>query len=226
VGSTGPTEIEVKLGVEDEDVIRALLRSPDPDRLAGFVARPGPHVRVAVDRYLDTRRVDGLLFLCGYRARLRTLDRRTTLTVKGESREIGALTERLELEGPATLRLAPEAWAASSARDRLVELLAGSPGARLRVIASLRQRRTVRVIARGATVVELSLDELTAPATSRGSRRPARRTELEAELLAGDPADLEVLATAMRAIPGLVDPLGSKRDFALAAGRGGNTRLV
>lgn len=218
-----PTEIEAKLGVDDPHPIRGLIERPDPSRLAGFEPVGPVEVHEVVDRYLDTAPRDGVLLRAGYRARLRTTRRRTTLTVKGERQRRGFVSERLELEGPATLRLDPESWPPSPARDRLVAILASGAGPRqrLREIASLGQRRRVRVVRRGATVVELSLDELVAPANDRRRRGvpPLTRTELELELKAGDRRDLVALTDAIRRVPGLREPAGSKRDFALAAPR-------
>ena len=48
-----------------------------------------------------------------------------------------------------------------------------------------------------------------------GDDRPrATRTELEGELLAGDPADLAGLGEALAAVPGLAPASGSKLDWA------------
>jgi len=96
-------------------------------------------------------------------------------------------------------------------------LLDAIGGERLMEIARLRQRRLTLVVERGPTAVEISLDALEALADGQVA---ARRHELEAELLRGDVADLEMLADTLRAIPGIGPALGSKLRFALDAAAG------
>ena len=209
--SAEPLEVEVKLGVSRPGRIAALIAEPDPAVLAGFEAAEPLITRTVVDQYLDTAEVDGRLSVALMRARLRHRDGRVTLTVKRSSREQDGVTERVELEGPATRYIAPHDWPASAARTALLEVI-GSSG--LVEIARLRQARTVRVVRRGGTRVELSLDRLGALVDGRVV---ARRNELEAELLEGDRADLADLAAALTRIAGLGPPLGSKLAFAIAA---------
>lgn len=164
-----------------------------------------------VDRYLDTEAVDGRLLMAGVRARLRTVGSTVTLTVKRAGALDRGVTTRVELEGPATSSTDPMQWPDSDARAALIEALGDT---RLREIARLRQRRLTRLLAREATTVELSLDELEA---LDGDHVAGRRFELEAELKRGDPEDLEDLADALRQIAGVGEPLGSKLGFALDA---------
>jgi inorganic triphosphatase YgiF len=208
-----PVEIEVKLAVHDSAAIRALLDQPDPSRLAGFVPDGGLTVTELVDLYLDTAVGGGALRATGLRARLRVSGDGVVLAVKGRSEMTSeGVTTRMELEAPATADLDPTRWPASPARTLVMDTI---EGARLVEIAALRQRRHVRRIRRGATQVELSLDELAALEGAGGVL--GTRVEVEAELKAGSAADLSDLARALATVHGLGPPLGSKLEFALTA---------
>lgn len=204
-------EVEVKLSVASPEPIRQRILDPLPELLAGFGAAGEAHLVTVLDRYLDTDAVDGRLAMAGMRARLRIVDTTVTLTVKRSGVLDRSVTTRVELEGPATSAIDPGGWPASEARAALLEAV---DGARLREIARLRQRRLTRLLARGPTIVELSLDELEA---LDGQHVAGRRFEIEAELVEGDANDLEDLADALRAIVGVGEPLGSKLGFALDA---------
>lgn len=211
-----PVEIEVKRAVHDSAPIRALLADPDPGRLAGFEADGPPTLDEIVDRYLDTAAGDGVLRAAGLRARLRISGRGVSLTVKGRAEVTpDGLTTRMELEAPATADLDPGRWPASPARQLLIDAVGNAP---LDEIAALRQRRQVRPLRKGATVVELSLDEL--EALEAGGGVLETRVELEAELKTGPASDLVDLAAAIAAVDGLGPALGSKLEFALAARTG------
>ncbi|MBI3751093.1 MAG: CYTH domain-containing protein, partial [Chloroflexi bacterium] len=170
--------------------------------------------KAVTDRYLDTAVGGGRLEAAGYRARLRRGRGAIELTVKRRGTYAAGLSERLELNGPATRSRDPSRWPASAARDRLLALTGAG---QLVEIAALRQRRLVRVFRRDTTVVEVSLDALAGLA---GDRVSARRLEVELELLGGDREALTDLATVVRGLPGVRDPEGSKLEFARAA-RGG-----
>jgi inorganic triphosphatase YgiF len=206
-----PTEVEVKLGVSLPRRISALLRNPDPAVLAGF--RPvGPLTRrTIVDRYIDTDQEGGRLASASMRARLRHHARRVTLTVKRSGVQTEGVTERMEVEAPATRTLDPERWPPSDARSVLLARVGSS---KLGEVARLRQRRIVRIVERGPTRVELSLDRVDAMVRDRVVDR---RYELEAELLAGDREDLAELAEALGRLDGVSPAAGSKLGFALAA---------
>lgn len=219
-GLPEPIEVEVKLGVARPAAIRRLLLRPDPVRLAGFQAEGEPHVVRVTDRYLDTDRASGRLAAGLIRARLRRTGAAVELTVKRSGTEVDGVTTRVELSGRATRAIDPARWPPSAARTALVEAAAELP---LREIAALRQRRLTRVLRRGSTRVEVSLDALEA---LDGPNVVARRYELEAELLAGEQAALADLAAALRSIEGVTPPLGSKLQFALDAVLPDNSPLV
>ncbi len=206
-----PTEIEVKLGVTRPVLVRRLITDADPRRLAGFHAAGEPHLVAIVDRYIDTDLYEGRLELAAMRARLRVEGRSVSLTVKRSGTQEFGVTTRVELEGPATSSLDARRWPDSAARTAL---LAATDGEQLVEIARLRQRRFTRLLRRAATTVEISLDAL---AALDGRLVVARRHELEAELVEGNPADLGELAAALSRVDGIEPPLGSKRRFALDA---------
>lgn len=206
-----PKEIEVKLSVARPATVRRLLREADPARLAGFTAAGPAHIVQLTDRYLDTDPIAGRLFLKAIRARLRRERGVTSVTVKRSGVEARGVTTRVELEGPATRSLDPGRWPASAARAALLEASSSEP---LQVIAQLRQRRLTRLLHRGATVVEVSLDAM--QAVERG-RVVGRRHELEAELIKGDESALAELGEALLRVDGVGPPLGSKLRFALDA---------
>jgi triphosphatase len=207
-------EIELKLSVIRPDVGRALVDAPEPDMLAGFAADGAVHEQVITDRYLDTALDAGALRAAATRARLRSNGTAVVLAVKGRgSVAPDGVTTRTEVEGPATATIDPASWPPSAARDLLLERAGGLP---LHEIAALRQRRLVRLLRRGETIVELSLDEIAALA---GETVLATRIELEAELKAGPPSALGDLAAALASIDGLAPAVGSKLEFALGARR-------
>lgn len=164
-----------------------------------------------MDRYLDTDAVEGRLALAVMRARLRVTGRSVVLTVKRSGVETGGVTTRVELEAPATRSLDPRRWPDSAARRALLEV---TGDLRLVEIARLRQRRLTRLMHRGTSLVELSLDALSA---LDGRRVAARRHELEAELKAGDVTALAELADTLRGLRGICPPIGSKLSFAVDA---------
>jgi len=209
---TEGVEVEVKLSVTDPAAVRRLVDEADPARLAGFASTGPATDLVVIDRYVDT--ADGRLVMAGARARVRLGPAgEAVMAVKRRGIEEAGVTARLEDEGPATGALDPAGWPDSPGRRTLLALTGDAP---LVEIARLRQRRHVRIVRRGATEVELSLDAL---AALDGERVTATRWELEAELKAGDRTDLEELAVALAAAPGVGPATGSKLSFALSARR-------
>ncbi len=217
-GSEGdaPVEVELKFEVLDAAPLRPLFEPvPDPNLplLAGFHTVSLATTRDVLDLYLDT--ASGRLRTSGLAARIRAESGRHTLAVKSTAEPLGGpLHRRLEVEGPARPTPDPATWPPSAARDIVV---AAVGRAWLRVVACIRQRRRSRLLGRGPTTVELSLDELEALADPRNDRVLDRRVELEAELVKGEVEDLEALAAALAVSAGLVSASGSKLDWARAA---------
>ena len=187
--------------------------------------------RTVVDTYLDT--TDGRLRAAGLAARLRASviaddeaaaagrdDPPAILTVKSLAGPLaGSVHDRLELEGAAGAGLDPNAWPASEARDLVAATVAH---ARLEAVARIRQHRRTLVVRRGGTRIELSLDDLEALRPGPGVPNGvvlARTTELEAELLAGDARQLDLLGAVLLRLDGLRPATGSKLDWAVAAAR-------
>jgi inorganic triphosphatase YgiF len=211
-----PLEVELKFEVLDAAPLRALFEPvPDPGLsiLAGFHPVSLASSRDVLDLYLDT--ATGRLRAAGLAARIRSEGGRHTLAVKSTAeRFAGPIHRRLEVEGPARPTPDPATWPPSAARD-IVTAAVGR--AWLRVIACIRQRRLTRLLGRGPTTVELSLDELEALSDPRDERVLDRRVELEAELVDGELEDLEALAAALAVSAGLASASGSKLDWARAA---------
>jgi inorganic triphosphatase YgiF len=213
---TAPVEIELKFEVLDAGSLRPLFEpdvDPDPAGLAGFRPLSPASSREVFDLYLDT--AHGRLRAAGLAARIRSEGGRHRLTVKSTAEPVrGAIHRRLEVEGPARPTPDPATWPPSAARD-IVTAAVGR--AWLRVIACIRQQRQTRLLGRGPTTVELSLDKLEALAGPRDDRVLDRRVELEAELVTGDLEDLEALAAALAVRSDLVAAGGSKLDWARGA---------
>ena len=138
-----PEEIELKLAVADPEVIRAMLRNPPASGIAGFVAVGPARLVSCLDRYFDT--ADGALRLGGVRARVREQDGEWILAVKVSIASDGAVSRRVELQGPAAPGLDPSAWPPSAPRARLLPLIGQQP---IVEVAALRQRRLQRNFAR------------------------------------------------------------------------------
>jgi inorganic triphosphatase YgiF len=189
--------------------------APDPGLpiLAGFHVLSAVTSREVVDLYFETP--GGRLAAAGFAARIRSESGRHRLSLKSTAEPgAGPIHRRLEIEGPARPTIDPATWPRSAARDLLVTTIGA---ARLRVVASIRQYRRSRLLGRGPTTVELSLDELEALAGPRDERVLDRRLELEAELVKGELEDLEALAAALAVSAGLAPSTGSKLDWARAA---------
>jgi inorganic triphosphatase YgiF len=201
--------------------VEARFRATDPEvlsRLASLErlgpAELGPAATVTeTDRYLDT--ADGRLAAARWACRLRQRDGESRLSLKGppETTDAAWHHRRPEVEGPATPLLDPEAWLASPARDRLLEMSAGLP---LDERFALVQRRTERAVTvDGSLVGTMSLDavRLLVDGLERGT---FHIVELELSE-AGSAAEghLTALAAALDAIPGLEPEPRTKLELAV-----------
>ncbi|HEX6127495.1 MAG TPA: CYTH domain-containing protein [Candidatus Limnocylindria bacterium] len=199
-------EVELKYSATP-GALAELLRTPrlGPARLGQ------PASREELDRYLDT--AGGRLAAAGWACRLRSVDGRHTLSLKGPplGDATGGLHRRRELEGPASAEARPLAWPASRARELLRALSCDEP---LEERLALAQHRTERSVERdGRRVATLSLDEATV--LSRGQAVSLLHVA-ECELVAESGEDESMwLAAALGAVPGLVPDPRSKLEHAL-----------
>jgi inorganic triphosphatase YgiF len=207
-----PEEVELKLTVLDPVAIRVLVLDP-ASSLPGVRAISAARTLDLEDRYLDT--ADGALRAAGLVARVRSGSGPRRLTVKSRSRRgQGAVHRRLELEGDTgDTGDDPRAWPPSEARDLLVASTGNEP---LTTLATLRQQRLQRDVTVGASVVEVSLDEIEVDLPSGAGER---WIELECELRSGAEADLAALGAALLRRADLVPATTSKLERALAEGR-------
>ena len=207
--TTDPEEIELKLTVLDITAIQALVL--DPAAWLPGVAPLGPPRSLEIeDRYLDTSR--GSLRSAGLVARIRTGPGARRLTLKSLARRgEGAVHRRLELEGDAGHGDDPRTWPASEARERFLDAAGADP---LETLAVIRQHRFQRDVAVGASVVELSLDEIEVAGATGGHDG---WVELEAELRSGSEKDLAALGAELLRRADLAPATTSKLRRALAA---------
>ncbi|GAB4190980.1 MAG: hypothetical protein OHK0022_04280 [Roseiflexaceae bacterium] len=168
-------EIEAKLIVSDPQVFAALSAM---DSIGPFGLAPRPEVERQRNTYLDT--ADGRLQGLRYGLRIRDLGDRRIGTLKGERRDHGGITERLEIEAEVGDAFQPRDWPAGELRERTLELLGDAPVVALLSIQT--DRRHIDALLNGQPFAEISLDEGT---ISAGGRSEAFR-ELEVELT--DPA--------------------------------------
>jgi CHAD domain-containing protein len=138
------------------------------------------------DRYVDS--ADWALARAGFAARLRRTSRGTEISLKAQNVSSGRLQRREEIEGPADARPIPADWPASQARTVILELCGDEA---LVELLTIRQLRRVRPLRAGATLVELSLDEVEVVGDGRILDT---FEELEIELKRGDEAPLAALA--------------------------------
>ncbi|HZC33447.1 MAG TPA: CHAD domain-containing protein [Candidatus Bathyarchaeia archaeon] len=205
---TRPIEVELKYRVLDAAAGDAYLAADD---VAGFHPASPVHSAQIEDRYIDT--ADGAMARAGFAARLRQTAKGTTVAVKSAVRRVGGTNvhRREELEGPADRTAHPRDWPPSDARSLLLEQCGDAP---LVELVTVRQLRRKRILERGSTAVELSLDEVDAVTRSRVV---GRFVELEVELIRGSEADLADIDTLLAADPGLAPAETSKLQSALRA---------
>lgn len=212
-----PREVELKYLVRDVEALRAWLAHDWGGALDGIETSEARVVEME-DRYLDT--AYGALDQAGFGARLRREDGGpVTLTVKSTSRERPAspaddaddnpaLSQRIEVEGPAGDRLDPDEWPPSAARELVDELRAG---ARLRVLFTIEQRRERSTLTLDDGPVLVTLDWV---AVFRGGRPLAAFSVLEVEAAGGSVADLRRLADLLEGTGYVTPEPRSKEEMA------------
>jgi triphosphatase len=212
-----PREVELKYLVRDLEALRAWLARDWGGALDGVESGNEKTVEVE-DRYIDT--AYGALEQAGFGARLRREDDGpVTVTVKSASHlrsgEDGddevdprALSQRVEVEGPANERLDPGAWPSSAARELIDEL---RDGARLRTLFTINQRRERKTLALDEGPVQVTLDRV---AVFRGARPLSSFSVLEVETPKASGADLSRLASLVEATGFVVPEPRSKEEIA------------
>ena len=212
-----PREVELKHLVRDVEALRAWLDRDWGGALDGLEFGNERIIEVE-DRYIDT--AYGALEQAGFGARLRREDNGPyTVTVKSAShdrpasadegkQEPLALSQRVEVEGPANERLDPETWPSSAARELINEI---RDGGRLRLLFTINQRREKKTLALDDGPVQLALDRV---AVFRGGRPLASFSVLELEVAGGSGADLERLADLVEATGYVVPEPRSKEEIA------------
>ena len=212
-----PREIELKYLVRDLEALRGWLAKDWGGALDGVESGNEGTVEVE-DRYVDT--AYGALDQAGFGARLRREDDGpVTITVKSASHdrpgddddEEGdpqALSQRVEVEGPADARLDPDMWPPSAARELINEV---RDGARLRTLFTINQRREKRTLALDDGPVQVTLDWV---AVFRGARPLSSFSVLEVEATNGSGANLSRLAKLIEATGFVVPEPRSKEEIA------------
>jgi inorganic triphosphatase YgiF len=206
-----PTEVEAKFRADGPGPLKMLATAP---RLGHATLGPARTVHEA-DRYLDTD--DGRLAAVRWACRLRSRGGETRISLKGPPRDTPEQDwhhRRPELEGPATEEIAPESWPPSEARALLASMAGGRP---LAESLRLDQRRTERSVAREGKrpIGTLTLDRV------RIAAGDVDLGELFVVELGLDPAsedgeaELEAMAEALAAVPGLVAEPCTKLEHAL-----------
>jgi CHAD domain-containing protein len=213
-----PREVELKYLVRDLEALRGWLAKDWGGALDGVDAGNERTVEVE-DRYIDT--AYGALEQAGFGARLRREDDgAVSVTVKSASHDRPgerlsddevdprALSQRVEVEGPAGAQLDPDLWPPSAARELINEV---RDGARLRTLFTINQRRERRTLALDDGPVAVTLDRV---AVFRGARPLSSFSVLEIEAPKGSGADLRRLAALIEATGFVVPEPRSKEEIA------------
>ena len=212
-----PREVELKYLVRDLEALRSWLARDWGGALDGVEFGNEKTVEVE-DRYIDT--AYGALDQAGFGARVRREDHGPyTVTVKSASHDrpgadeekeddSKALSQRVEVEGPADERLDPDRWPSSAARELINEV---RDGARLRTLFTINQRREKKTLALDEGPVLVTLDRV---AVFRGARPLASFSVLEVETPKASGADLKRLAGLIEATGYVVPEPRSKEEIA------------
>jgi len=214
-----PREVELKYLVRDLEALRSWIARDWGGALDGVEVGNKQTVEVE-DRYVDT--AYGALEQAGFGARLRREDDGPiSLNVKSASHDRPgdddgdeadhdprALSQRVEVEGPANDRIDPDAWPPSAARELINEI---RDGARLRTLFTINQRRERHTMALDDGPVAVTLDWV---AVFRGARPLSSFSVLEVEATKGSGANLGRLATLIEATGYVTPEPRSKEEIA------------
>ena len=193
-------EIEQKFRVDDPRIFDALR---ELQILGDYALQAEPAPEQQRNIYFDTP--DGRLRAAQYGLRIRELEGRRIVTLKGPGAVHDGRHEREEYEVEIGDDDRPTSWPASPARDRTLALIGDQPLAPLLTVTTTRHHIIASLA--GTNIAELSLDHGSIQAAGRSL--PFR--ELEIELLeAGTTTDLDTLCTELVARFSLVPDDRSK----------------
>jgi CHAD domain-containing protein len=197
-------EVEAKYTVADAAALARLAKAP---ALAGYDVEAGERRRDR-DTFLDT--ADRRFLAAGYYLRRRETGGGVRLTLKQLVTGDAGVLRREELEALVASDVPPAEWPEGELRERVEGIAQGAP---LEPFLFLEQERLARRVVDGAReVAELSLDDVTVAAGGRARRWFEAELELRGE---GDDDDLERLAAALQAEPGLTPESRAKFTRAL-----------
>ena len=197
-------EVEAKYSVADAAALARLAKAP---ALAGYDIDAGERRRDR-DTFLDTS--DRRFLAAGYYLRRRETGGGVRLTLKQLVTGDAGVLRREELEALVAADVPPAEWPEGELRERVEGIAQGAP---LEPFLFLEQERLARRVVDGSReVAELSLDDVTVAAGGRARRWFEAELELRGE---GDDDDLERLAAALQAEPGLTPESRAKFTRAL-----------
>ena len=197
-------EVEAKYTVADA---AALARLAKVTQLAGYDVEAGERHRDR-DTFLDTP--DRRFLAAGYYLRRRETGGGVRLTLKQLVTGDAGVLRREELEAPMAADAPPAEWPDGELRTRVEGVAQGAP---LEPFLFLEQERLARRVVDGAReVAELSLDDVTVAADGKARRWFEAELELRGD---GNEGDLERLAAALQAEPGLTPESRAKFTRAL-----------
>jgi len=197
-------EVEAKYTAADAATLARLAHAP---ALAGYDVDAGERRRDR-DTFLDT--ADRRFLAAGYYLRRRETGGGVRLTLKQLVSGDAGVLRREELEALVAADAPPAEWPAGELRERVEAVAQGAP---LEPFLFLEQERLARRVVDGAReVAELSLDDVTVASSGRARRWFEAELELRGD---GDENDLERLAAALRAEPGLTPESRAKFTRAL-----------
>ncbi len=197
-------EVEAKYTVANAAALARLAEAP---ALAGYDVDAGERRRDR-DTFLDT--ADRRFLAAGYYLRRRETGGGVRLTLKQLVTGDAGVLRREELEAQVAAEAPPAEWPEGELRARVEGIAQGAP---LEPFLFLEQERLARRVVDGAReVAELSLDDVTVAAGGRARRWFEAELELRGD---GDDEDLERLAAALQAEPGLTPEPRAKFTRAL-----------
>ena len=197
-------EVEAKYSVADAAALARLTKAP---ALVGYDIDAGERRRDR-DTFLDT--ADRRFLAAGYYLRRRETGGGVRLTLKQLVTGDAGVLRREELEALVAAAVPPAEWPEGELRERVEGIAQGAP---LEPFLFLEQERLARRVVDGSReVAELSLDDVTVAAGGRARRWFEAELELRGE---GDDDDLERLAAALQAEPGLTPESRAKFTRAL-----------